>query len=103
MTHDRLGEAEVVFPKSLQFYDVPFDFPMLPIGCGCIQHYLRARANPFTAVILMHDPWKYAVCASFILSALENEKMDSNPISIEIAKVQLIVWSPSFQKLEIPI
>ena len=85
MTHDRLGEAEVVFPNSLPFYDVPFDFPMLPIGCGCIQ-YLRARANPFTAVILMHDPWKYAVCASFNLLTLENTRL-YNPTSIEITKM----------------
>ena len=66
-------------------YDVPFGFLVLSIGCGCIQ-YLRARAKPLTAVMLMHDPWKYAVCASFILSSLENTRLD-NPISIEIAKM----------------
>ena len=53
-------------------------------------------------MILMHDPWRYAVCASFILSALENTRIDS-PTSIEIAKILLLSSVSSFQKLEIPV
>ena len=85
MTHDRLGEADFFPPNPYRPHDVPFDLRILSIGCGCIQ-YLRARAKPLTAVMLTHDPWKYAVCASFISSTLDNTRLD-NPVSIEIAKM----------------
>ena len=58
--------------------------------------------SQLSCMIPMHDPWKYAVCASFILSALESTRID-NPTSIEIAKILLISSVSSFQKLEIPV